>query len=105
MAKDFSRRFYNSQAWVKTAKAFKESKFGLCEKCGKVGEEVHHVIPLTPDNINNPDVSLNWNNLMLLCRSCHELIEEKAKATRDGICFNEYGQVVEIKNDIESSYE
>ena len=105
MAKSFSRKFYNTQAWVKTAKAFKQSKFGLCEKCGKPGEEVHHIIALTPDNINDPNITLNWNNLMLLCRSCHELIEEKAKATRDGIKFDEFGQVVEIFNDIENPYE
>ncbi len=104
MAKEFSRKFYNSQTWIKTAKAYKQSQFGLCEKCGKVGEEVHHIIPLNPTNINNPDVTLNWNNLMLLCRSCHELIEEKAKPTRDGIRFNEYGQLEEVKNDIENSY-
>ena len=35
------------------------------------GEIVHHKIHLTPDNINNPAVSLNWDNLELVCRSCH----------------------------------
>lgn len=104
MAKDFSRKFYNTQAWIKTAKAYKQSKFGLCEKCGQPGEEVHHIIALTPDNINDPNISLNWDNLMLLCRSCHELIEEKAKATISGIRFNEFGQVEEIENDIKDSY-
>ena len=76
MAKSFSRKFYNSSAWIKTSRAFKNSKFGICEKCGNPGEEVHHIIALTPDNINDPNVTLNWDNLMLLCRSCHELIEE-----------------------------
>lgn len=96
MAKPFAKSFYNSQAWAKTSKAFKISKFGICEKCGGIGEEVHHIIPLAPDNINDPSITLSWDNLMLLCRSCHELIEEKAKPTRDGIRFNEYGQVEEI---------
>lgn len=99
MAKPFSRKFYNTSLWVKTSKAYKNSKFGLCEKCGKVGEEVHHIIPLTPDNINNPNITLNWDNLMLLCRSCHELIEEKAKATVNGIVFTPDGQVSEVKED------
>ena len=26
---------------------------------------------LTPDNINDPAVSLSWSNLRLLCRDCH----------------------------------
>lgn len=105
MAKEFSRKFYNSGAWVKTSKAYKISKFGICEKCGAVGEEVHHIIPLTPSNINNPAITLNWDNLMLLCRSCHELIEEKAPATIQGIIFTEDGQVMEANdNDITNTY-
>ena len=96
MAKEFSRKFYNTQLWIKTAKAYKQSQFGLCEKCENPGEEVHHIIALTPENINDTNITLNWDNLMLLCRSCHELIEEKAKATVDGIRFDDSGQVVEV---------
>ena len=104
MAKPFSRKFYNSSAWIKTAKAYKLSKFGICENCGEVGEEVHHIIPLTPNNINDPNITLNWDNLMLLCRSCHELIEEKATATIRGIRFTEDGQVEEVPDDTEIIY-
>lgn len=105
IAKEFSRRFYNSSAWVNTSKAYKNHKFGICEKCGGVGEEVHHIIPLSPNNINDPLISLSWDNLMLLCRSCHELIEEKAKPTIDGIVFTEDGQVVEVlNNEIKDTY-
>ena len=105
MAKSFSRKFYNSGAWVKTSQAYKIHKYGLCEKCGKVGEEVHHIIPLTPQNINDPNISLSWDNLMLLCRSCHELIEEKAKPTIEGIVFMPDGQIMEVLNDSENLYE
>ena len=104
MAKAFSRKFYNSSSWVKTSRAYKNSKFGICEKCGAIGEEVHHIIPLNPDNINDPNITLNWDNLMLLCRSCHELIEEKATATIKGIRFTEDGQIEEVHNDIENTY-
>lgn len=104
MAKAFSRRFYNSGAWVKTSQAYKRHKFGLCEKCGKLGEEVHHIIPLSPSNINDPQITLNWDNLMLLCRSCHELIEGKAKPTIDGIIFTPDGQVMEVQDDIENTH-
>ena len=106
MAKDFSKRFYNSSSWVTTRNAYARSKYGICEKCGAVGEEVHHIIPLTPSNINDPNISLNWDNLMLLCRSCHELIEEKAKATVEGIRFTKDGQVMEMSsNDIKDTYD
>lgn len=49
---------------------------GLCEDCMKEGrvtaaEEVHHIKFITPENINDPNVTLNWNNLVALCRECH----------------------------------
>ena len=52
------------------------SKGGLCEVCwskgiAKAGEIVHHKQPLNPDNINDPDIALGWENLQLVCRECH----------------------------------
>lgn len=105
MAKAFSKHFYNSSAWVKTSKAYKIHQHYICEKCGGVAEEVHHIIPLNPNNINDPNITLNWDNLMALCRSCHELIEEKASATIKGIVFTEDGQLMEVPtDDIENTY-
>lgn len=74
--KDYARRFYSSKAWKETRKAYAKSKGGLCERCLKKGLYVpgvivHHKIYLNPDNINDPAVSLNWNNLELVCRDCH----------------------------------
>lgn len=76
MAREFSRAFYNSAAWKSCREAYKRSRGGLCEDClerGLItpGDEVHHVIELTPDNIGNPAVTLNWSNLRLLCKDCH----------------------------------
>ena len=86
MAQDFSKGFYNSKAWKETSKAYKEYRHHLCEEClseGKYnqGEIVHHKIELTPQNINNPLISLDWNNLELVCRECHA-IKHGAKAKR-----------------------
>ena len=39
--------------------------------------ETHHKIPLTAENVHDPKVALNWANLELLCKKCHE--EEKDK--------------------------
>ncbi len=41
---------------------------GLCVKCGRPGEIVHHKEHLTPENINTPEIALGENNLELLCR-------------------------------------
>ena len=36
------------------------------------GDEVHHKIRLTPENITDPSIALNWDNLELLCKACHQ---------------------------------
>ena len=54
-----------------------KSRAYLCERCMQEGrykpaEIVHHKVYLTPENINNPAITLNWDNLEALCRDCHE---------------------------------
>ena len=76
MAKDFARKFYSSEAWGKCRAGYRKSVGGLCESCLKKGEIipgeiVHHKIPITPMNIGNPEIVLDWENLELLCRECH----------------------------------
>ena len=49
---------------------------GLCERCYAQGMYVpgvivHHKIHLTPENVSNPLIALDPNNLELLCRDCH----------------------------------
>ena len=72
----FARQFYMSRTWRRCRTAYAASKGGLCERCWSKGliipgEEVHHKVKLTPENINDPAVSLNWDNLELLCKNCH----------------------------------
>ena len=79
MAQDFSRGFYNSKLWYRTRNAYFKAKGGLCEECYRKGlinrgEIVHHKVPLTPSNIDNPLIALDFKNLELLCRECHETI-------------------------------
>ena len=80
--RDCARTFYSSTAWKRTRAAYAKSKGNLCERCLKKGlivpgVIVHHKVYLTPENINGPAVSLNWNNLELLCKNCH--MEEHSK--------------------------
>lgn len=80
-------RFYRSDTW-KMARAIKiASAGGCCEKCGDVGIEVHHIIHLTPQNVSDPNISINQENLMLLCNACHNKehgrFEGKAEYTFD----------------------
>ena len=68
--------FYSTTAWKQIREAYKKKAGGLCERCYekgiiKAGEIVHHKIHLTDENINDPNISLSFDNLELLCRDCH----------------------------------
>lgn len=76
MSRQEKQEFYNTQAWKNTRKAYASSVGGLCEQCLRAGiyspgEIVHHKTHLTPENLNDPTIALDWSNLELLCRKCH----------------------------------
>ena len=89
-AEQFALRFYSSEAWKKCRSEFKKSKGRLCDCCLARGIlnagskdnplQVHHKIKLTQENINDPEITLNWDNLELLCQQCH--IERHADEDR-----------------------
>ena len=102
MAKEFAKAFYKSKAWIKCRASYIASVQGLCERClekGYIvnGYIVHHKILLTPSNIDNPDITLNWDKLEYLCHTCHNLehIGKCKEVVREGLMFNEYGEIVE----------
>ena len=47
--------------------------------CGAIGEEVHHKVPLTADNINDVNITLNPDNLIYLCKDCHNKEHDRFK--------------------------
>ena len=76
MVKDYAKSFYKSKTWQKTRDAYMRKVGGLCEECWrrgivKPGEIVHHKTHVTPENINDPNITLSFDNLELLCRDCH----------------------------------
>lgn len=62
----------------------------------KPGIIVHHKVYLTPTNINNPDVTLNWDNLQLLCIDCHNKEHSKELPIGEGLMFDAEGNLVKI---------
>ena len=64
-------RFYHSKQWNDVRKAYKLYRHNLCERCGGVGYIVHHKKYINSSNIFNPEVTLNFENLELLCLDCH----------------------------------
>lgn len=85
--KDFAKGFYKSKRWQTNRDAYARSVGGLCEACAKQGlivpgEIVHHRIELTPENIHDPSITLDWSNLELVCRECHALRHPKSRRRR-----------------------
>ena len=82
--KPYAESFYKSAAWVKTSKSYAKSVGGLCERCRsrgiiRAGELVHHKTHITPDNISDESITLNWDNLQLVCRDCHAELHKSMK--------------------------
>lgn len=87
MARKFAQQFYNSKAWQKTREAYKHYAGGICERCYrdgmiKPGELVHHIKPITPENINDPNITLSFDNLELVCADCHAQEHKEIYARR-----------------------
>ena len=80
---EFADAFYRSRTWRRCRARYLQHVGGLCERCLQRGltvpaEQVHHKIRLTPENLNDPAISLNWDNLEALCMTCHQA-EHKQK--------------------------
>ena len=83
--KEYAKDFYKSAAWKRARQTVIKRANGLCERCRaaglyRPGVIVHHKDYITPENIHNPGVTLNLDNLEYLCEDCHNK-EHKAKRT------------------------
>ena len=67
-------QFYNTSRWRKL-REYKLKINPVCERCNnKLGEQVHHIIPIATgmNNIERSNLCFNINNLMTLCVECHQ---------------------------------
>ena len=71
-----AKLFYKSKQWHECRSAYLSHVGGLCERCFKEGmivpaKIVHHKCYIDGENINNPSVTLSFDNLEALCQECH----------------------------------
>ena len=105
----FAHKFYKSKAWQSTRSYVWDRAHGMCERCMESGEVkpadvVHHKIPLSPDNMDDPNVTLNSDNLIALCHDCHTEVHKLLgvgamngeKAEKPRVRFDENGDVIRI---------
>jgi len=84
-------RFYKSIPWQVAREIKIREANGKCERCGALGEEVHHKIRLTVLNVTNPEISLNQENLELLCKKCHNAEHKRFSKQQQ---FDEDGNLI-----------
>ena len=107
MAKPYAKAFYSSKAWKECRTSYISKVHGLCEHCLKnntytPGYIVDHKEEITPNNINNLEVTLNHENLQYLCLSCHnrKTFGNDIEVVRKGLEFDNSGDIVESKPNI-----
>lgn len=106
MAQEFAKRFYNSKAWKECRASFISKRVsvdgGMCMTCHKeLGRIVHHKIWLTPENINNPMITLNHDNLKYDCQTCHNQEKEGREVEQPRYFFGDGGEIILIPPDKE----
>ena len=107
MSREFAKPFYDSTAWKKTRAYILARDRYKCTRCSNPAEEVHHIIRLSPENIDDVNITLNPDNLISLCKDCHfaehkaekEAGQRKARGSSSGDCregyhFDENGMLV-----------
>lgn len=72
MAKEWAKGFYDSGAWKDVRQSVLKRDRYCCVRCGRAGNQVHHIVRLTPDTIHDERISLNPKNLETLCDDCHK---------------------------------
>lgn len=106
----FAHKFYHSRSWQDVRAFVWDRAHGLCERCAEKGEMtpadvVHHVIPLSAGNVDDPNISLNPDNLVALCHDCHTEVHKKlgvgalnGNDEEPRVGFDSEGNVVRLGN-------
>ena len=104
MAKEWAKSFYKSKSWLRCRNSYIQKRImidgGICEVCKEhAGYIVHHKKILTPNNISDPMVSLNHENLSYECKGCHDKHEGHGIGGHGiglRVTFDEKGQPVPL---------
>lgn len=91
------KRFYATKKWKKLRDNYL-AEHPICERCAAAGiasvaEHVHHKIELTEENVKDPNISLNEDNLEALCFDCHRKEHHNLSEVADDLYFDEDGNL------------
>ena len=104
------RYFYNSKLWKQVRQSVWIKQNLLCAICGKPvyvdgiseylpkGQRrtgiVHHKIWLDNNNIDDDNITINEDNLIGVCKECHENIHHANMSCRKDMQFDEEGNII-----------
>lgn len=76
------KSFYASEKWIKFRLSLIAERGSKCQHCGKIIIKstdiiAHHIKELTPENVNDYNISLNPNNILLVHSDCHNFIHKR----------------------------
>lgn len=94
-------RLYKTARWRKIRQLVMIRQGGICNRCDKPIEEIHHIIPLTDANYRDPIIAYSLENLEGLCQDCHNEETNPSVSIRDDVRFDKNGNMIKksIKND------
>ena len=85
-------KFYTSTAsgWLEVRKQAILESGGKCERCGVVYTDTkklvgHHIDPLKGNDYSNPKKALNFSNIQVLCKTCHNQVHDRFKNNKEVI--------------------
>lgn len=67
-------KFYNSKPWITLRNRIRSAKRMRCDMCGRLIHSksiVDHIIEIDETNYQDESITLNEDNLQLLCLECH----------------------------------
>lgn len=73
---DFKKKFYNSKVWKDLRLFIINRDLPTCKRCGKLildKQKLHvdHIIEINEKNYLDKTITLNPDNLQILCQKCH----------------------------------
>lgn len=82
MSKGIIKQFYARKEWIELRLDLIIERNMTCERCGKHCIDIsqligHHKIPLTEANINDVNITLNPENIEIICFDCHNEEHER----------------------------
>lgn len=112
MSYGIRKDFYNSKVWKQVRRNVWLKQNLLCGICHKpvyvdgisewMPKEhrrigiVHHIEYLDELNIYDDNITIDENNLIGVCKDCHEQEHHKDISTRKGYEFDEYGNLIKV---------